>query len=340
MPQVTASDARVGAERGAEFLLARQGPDRRWRDFQTLAGEAVDWPTAVIGAALADSERGQDALEHAADALIATQQPDGGWGYSATVPTDADSTACVIRFLAVIERRGDWRVRAVACLARHHSRDSGGVATYREPGPIRRFMGLPRHGDLSGWCSEHLEVTAAAGLAFAAVGARECAEAAWRYVKRRQRRDGSWASFWWVSPHYPTRQAADLAVALADKPSARRAAAWIARDQQPDGGWSGPGGETSAFATAESLSVLLGAGADAAGAERGVKRLLSLQQPDGGWLSEPIMRIPPPHTHEPDSVSSWRPDALGTGVVVRDQHRLFTTAACVRALALAGGATR
>jgi len=37
---------------GVEFLLAQQGRDGLWRDFETLAGEASDWPTGFVGAQL------------------------------------------------------------------------------------------------------------------------------------------------------------------------------------------------------------------------------------------------------------------------------------------------
>jgi hypothetical protein len=71
---------------------------------------------------------------------------------------------------------------------------------------------------------------------------------------------------------------------------------------------------------------------------RGLLGLVALQQPDGGWPGHASMRIPPPDVAEPESYQSWRVDGLGTGVVVHDQHRLFTTAACVSLLALAAGA--
>ena len=41
-----------GLQRGARFLLAKQGGDGLWRDFDTPAGEASLWPTAFIGTAL------------------------------------------------------------------------------------------------------------------------------------------------------------------------------------------------------------------------------------------------------------------------------------------------
>jgi squalene-hopene/tetraprenyl-beta-curcumene cyclase len=254
------------------------------------------------------------------------------------VPTDADSTACALLFLAALGLKDLCVQRASACLAHHQDAGSGGLATYCEPGPIARFMGIGAERDLSGWCASHVEVTATAGRAFASSAKTppgEGAEAAWRYVCTRQREDGSWASYWWTTHHYPTLQAVALASEVADHAAAQRAVAWALREQAQDGGWPAPGVPTSAFATAMSLSVLLRAGERGSPVDRAVERLLELQQADGGWPSHPIMRIPPPGLAEPDRQESWRIDGLGTGVVVRDQHRTFTTAACVGALALA-----
>ena len=226
-------------ERGITFLLEGQGADGLWRDFLTLAGEGSSWPTGLIATelALAGSERGP--LERAAKALLAGQHDDGGWGYHAGVPTDADSTACALLFLAAMGHEGSRMRRARACLARHQDANRGGVSTYRVPEPIRRFMGLGAEVDLDGWCSSHLEVTATAGRAFAASTSTSPgweAEAAWRYVSSRQCADGSWASYWWVAPHYPTLQAVALAVEMGEEAAVRRAAAWTLRGQDPGAG--------------------------------------------------------------------------------------------------------
>lgn len=291
-----------------------------------------------MAAALTLASARREPLERAADALLADQHDDGGWGYNAMVPTDADSTACALLLLATLGRRASCVERAVACLARHQDATSGGLATYRKPGPIRRFMGLDAEIDLDGWCSSHVEVTATAGRAFAAASGtppgRE-AEAAWRYVSLRQRPDGSWASYWWTTHHYPTLQAVALAIEMGDQAAAKRAADWALREQGHDGGWSAPGVPTSAFATALSLSVLLHAGVEGPPIDRATARLLELQHADGGWPSHPIMRIPPPWLAEPGDHRLWRLDGLGTGVVVRDQHRMFTTSTCLAALAQA-----
>jgi len=307
-------------ERGTAFLLANQGGDGLWRDFLTPAGEASEWPTGYVAAALhlAGAEAG--ALEKAVAALAARQNDDGGWGYHEDVPTDADSTACVLLSLALRGGFEDACRRGASYLTAHQRRD-GGIATYRESGPIRRFMGVGRWMRFGGWCSSHVEVTATAVRALGAAGGHgKVLEAARGYVAARQRPDGGWSPYWWSSPHYAVQQA----VEIADRDAVDRAAAWVLAGQAA--------AETSAFATALSLSVLVRAGADRDPIERAVARLEALQEDDGGWHSQPIMRIPPPWIRNPD-----RPRRRMRGIVVGDQHRTFTTATCVAALALARG---
>jgi squalene cyclase len=297
-------------ECGLQFLLSKQGVDGLWRDFLTPAGEASEWPSGFIAAALQLAGADPGALRRCAAALVARQNEDGGWGYNEDVPTDADSTACVLLFLARMGGHEDVGRRAASCLV-DHQRESGGVATYREAGPIRRYMGVARWLRFRGWCSPHTEVTAIAGRALAAFG-RDEATAAWRYVRSMQRADGAWSSYWWTSPHYATAQAVELALLMGDRDAAARAA-----------GWARANGGEGAFETALSVSILAGAGATG-------EELRRLQEADGGWPSRPIMRIPYPGAVSPDRRRRFR------GMLVADQHRTFTSATCVGALAAAG----
>jgi squalene cyclase len=334
--------ASVALELGMRFVLAKQGRDGLWRDFLTPAGEASEWPTGFIATALHLAGAEASVLERAADTLIANQNVDGGWGYNENVPTDADSTACVLLFLALMGHRGSTCRRAASCLVRHQRRENGGIATYCEPGPIRRFMGVGRWMRFDGWCRPHTEVTATAGRALLSLAPDNCSpeiNAAWRYTQSRQCVDGSWSSYWWTSPHYTTLQAVELALSLGDHDPVSRAAEWAIRSQAEDGAWSAPGAAISPFATALSLSVLLNAGASRRPVERAILRLAALQDEDGGWPSHPVMRIPLPRDVDPDRRRRWRFGGLGRGFVVRDQHRTFTSAACVAALARAREAT-
>jgi squalene cyclase len=331
-------------EGGIDFLLAGQGDDGMWRDFLTAAGQASTWPTGYIGNCLQLAGADRNALERTADALVPLQQSDGGWGYNEETPSDADSTSWALLFLARMGGRDRACRRAGLCLARHQRRHSGGVATYAEPGPIRRYMDLGRWVPFRGWCRPHIEVSAVAGRAHCALASdvsHARAGAAWRYVHSRQNADGSWNSYWWTSPHFATQQAVELALSMRDLDPVRRAAAWTLRGQGHDGGWGAPGDvPTSAFATALSLSVLVSAGLDDwRPVARAIDALVRLQQEDGGWPSHPTLRIPFPADPSTAGDDRWRLVRFAPGIVVQDQHRTFTSATCVAALARAKHAT-
>ena len=336
-PPAAVSPASRSLQRGISFLLQRQAPDGLWRDFDTLAGVAIDWPSGVIAARLHRTGRPDAvaAAQRAAAVLAARPQRDGGWGYHARVPTDADSTACVLDLLVEAGLSATVLDRAGRCLAGHQDPRTGGIATYRTPDPIRSFMRLRRAADLTGWCTPHLEVTATAGAVLASLGRRHrtTAERAWSYVAARQHDDGGWSSYWWTARQYPALHAVMLAQTLGDTAAIDRAADWVVATQRAeDGTWGAPGEPRSAFATALATELLARAGRDGAPLQRAAAALAELQNHDGGWPSHPVMRIPAPHVREPDDHAAWRDDALGTGVVVRDQYRLFTTALCVSAL--------
>jgi squalene cyclase len=327
--------------RGVEFLLDRQCEDGLWRDFQTPAGEASTWPTAYIGTALYGVGIGGAAAERAASALVSRQHRDGGWGYNEETPTDADSTSWALLLLTRTRDRSGACQRAGRCLARHQRRHSGGVATYAEAGPIRRYMGLARWVPYRGWCRPQTEVTAVAGRAQDALGSgapRARAAAAWRYVRHRQEADGSWSSYWWTTPHYATQQAVALAVCMHDLDAIRQATGWAIRTQRPDGGWGVPGAAVpSSFTTALSLSVLAVSDLDVQmPLTRARDALVGLQRADGGWPSAAALRIPMPS----DASRSGKRQGLvqfAPGIVVVDHHRTFTTATCVAALTAASG---
>ena len=330
---------RAAIASGIDFLLAGQGGDGLWRDFHTPAGEASTWPSAYIGNALRFAGADREAVGRTADALTLCQQPDGGWGYNENTPSDADSTSWAVLLLTAMQGRDRSCKRAGTFLARHQRR-SGGVATFAEPGPIRRYMGLGRWVPMRGWCRPQIEVSAVAGRAHCALASdasRARARAAWRYVRSRQNADGSWSSYWWTSPHLATQQAVALGVSMRDVDPVRRAAAWTLRGQRDDGGWGAPGeAATSSFATALSLSVLAASGLDdRRPIARGIDALIRLQQADAGWPSHPALRIPLPADPSPAGDDRWRPIRFAAGIVVADQHRTFTSATCVAALARA-----
>src|SRR5258708_5098078 len=76
-------------------------------------------------------------VHRAADERVASQRVGGGCGCNGAVPSDADATAFVLLFGALMGRRGNAYRRAVSCLSGRRRREDGGISTYAEQGPIR-----------------------------------------------------------------------------------------------------------------------------------------------------------------------------------------------------------
>lgn len=326
------------------FLLAGRDGDGWWRDFN-VAGPSDAWVTAYVGWTLAavDDERAHQAAREAWYLLRARRRWGGGWGYHARVPGDADTTAWALR---LADQVGDAR-RLAARRARRflagHVRPDGGVATYSLPGPIARFTGLAHR--FSGWCSSHECVTAAA----AAVERFPARPRLLRFLRERQREDGSWSGYWWHDPAYATALAVEALCRVGDRDDRRRveaAAAWAVMQVGGDGAVSTPLDPSgSPFATAGVVRIL----ATAAGREerlsepgaivRSLARasdwLLRAQGPQGGWRPSARLRIPPPDLADPDAFRRWGRDGTGEasiGTVVLDPQGLFTTATVLAAL--------
>lgn len=104
-----------------------------------------------------------------------------------------------------------------------------------------------------------------------------------QYLARRQQADGSWTPLWFGNQHHrneenPVYGTARVLLAYADfgaadDAAARRAVAWLVKQQRPDGSW----GEPSVEETALAVESLLAIGADTAyhqQVERGVNWLI------------------------------------------------------------------
>jgi len=273
-------------------------------------------------------------VRDATHALLRAQRPSGGWAYNEKVPPDADSTAWVVLAMATTTV---WKpsmvLRALNYLLRHKT--DRGFATYTREDGIERFIGATAD-QTEGWRDTHLCVTAAVTHALLVHGLAGDARLgpAIAALRDAQRDDGLWTSYWWPGSSYATAQslrALAAARAVTDDVWCRAVDGLSAR-QRPDGGFADDGGESRPFPTAMSLTALLtrpdrrgDSAIDAAAAW-----LLDAQRA-GHWASAPILRIPRPMVSNPET-ESFKPDALGTGVLVRDQCGIFTAAAAVVAL--------
>lgn len=330
-------EARLRQAIGAavSFLLDSRSEDGLWRDFRTLAGASSEWVSGFVASSLGAARAAPETLRAALLALLQRQRPSGGWGYNERVPPDCDSTAWV---LVAMSGRPVWKpsmiLRGLAYLRRHGG--ESGFATYLPEDGIEGFIGAEA-ADTEGWRQPHLCVTAVAvrALLLHGLGGDGAARAGLAALSQDQARDGLWYSYWWPGAAYATAQSLRTLACAGALPMERwRAAAdAVIRLQQDDGGFGDEGGPAHSFATAMGLSALLtrpdpacDEAVDAAAA------WLLREQRAGSWPSHPILRIPRPMERAPDA-GRYVEDALGTAVILRDERRLFTTAAAMGALA-------
>jgi hypothetical protein len=315
------------------FLLARRNQAGWWRDFLDRARPpAVDgwltgypsdeWVTAYVGAAVAAVEHPE--ARDAAGAglqLLLERRSRGGWGYHALVPADADTTTWVLRLAAALEFPGNNRLRDARAFLAGQIEAGGGVATYpADAAPaLADFTAMP--GPYEGWCGTHVCVTAAAAALDLGPGPLE-------FLRRAQRRDGSWTGYWWDDDEYATARAVEALAASGDRASVAGAVRWAESRIGADGSvQSIAHGRSSPFATALALRALIVGGAPGRGARaRATSWLLSEQRADGSWEPSARLRIPAPDQRDP-LVS---PE---TTFSYLDDDAIFTTATVLAALA-------
>lgn len=333
-----APDRADALRRGVDRLCAVAGADG-WRDFRTLAGESGVWVSAFVVARIGGVAGRRAAVRRARAAIAGAQHVTGGWSFGGEVPPDADSTAWALMALRgsrALSPAG--RERAAEFLGGQRAGD--GYATYSPDGAIAAFIGA-RERDVSGWTSEHPDVTAAVLAAGPpGVGEAEALRLLGALVAR-QTGAGWWPAYWWRSSLYTP---ALLVRALARRgrrlPAASEALLLeaFARQQLADGGYPlGGAAEADPFSTAlavDTLSRLEGEAARVLCA-RSVDALLAAQLSDGGWHGDYQLRIPPPGVQSPRQVERWTRGGGGGGSFVLDRDGVFATAQACAALASA-----
>ena len=211
----------VGAETGgAAAYLARQQPQTA-TDVALVAmarAAAGDRPddllprlrahrpgrlvNETIWTILALRQAGEPAPPVLVRALRSAQRRNGGWSWHAAGAPDTNDTAAAIQALRAAGVRGRWIDRGVAFLRRHQNRDGG----------FEVLEGRGSDTQSTAWAIQGL---LAAG--------RQPGNAAYRYLARMRRADGSYRynARYVTTPLWVTAQ---VLPALADKPFPHRAA--------------------------------------------------------------------------------------------------------------------
>lgn len=333
----------TAVERGIGYVADHRDANGLWRDFETFAGCAVDWVSGFIVTSLGGVPEAREMCERAAQALLPRQRRSGGWGYHEGIPEDADSTAWVLRALAHAPFKPPHAVQSARSFLAGHQLPRGAFTTFMALDAIGAVIGERDRAALVGWNAPHSCVTANVVLALLESGSRRSAArigAALDYLIGEHDGTALWSSYWWNGPAYATYHVG-LALAIAGRLGngrARTMGEGLRAARNADDGWGdGPAGPvvaSHAFATAHGLlaTMLVPPGSDLDGTVAAASAwLLHCQNADGSWPSVPILRIPDAHVTSPRDATSRAPRP-GTGLVVADQHRLFTTAAAVHAL--------
>jgi len=276
-----------------------------------------------VGCALAQSN-GREA-RRAADGvwsmLARRRMPVGGWGYRRQIAVDGDSTAWGLRLAQALGTSDSAPARAAYSALEDYRAFDGGIVAYTEaacPKPSAPSQ-TPPNRSYAGWCAtSHACVTAAT----AGLGDLRALD----WLRGAQRKDGSWASYWWVDDEYATALAAEALAGwgrTADRGRVEAAARWSLQRIGPDGSVN-----SSPFATALALRALhLHRDAPEA-AERinaSLGWLAQQQEADGGWTASARLISPRPDLTDRDS----SPIAPMTTL---DEARTFTTATVLSAL--------
>jgi Prenyltransferase and squalene oxidase repeat len=328
-----------GRAAAVAFLLAARDAQGWWTDFHLAAGLSDEWVTGYVATMLAnvtDADPNPDVTcaMQTAWTLLQTRQhrTSGLWGFNRFPPGDADSTGWALQLAEALGEANSARAeQAVESLAGHW-RSNGGISTYERPEPIRAFIHALPEQSLAGWCGAHVCVSAA----IAAVPAFR-----WRlreYLQKTQTADGSWAAYWWHDPEYATALAAEALAACDPNCEAIAAAVdWAMQRLSPRGFVATRDHEAgSPFATAWCLRLLLlgKPSATLQGAiDLATQWLVEQQQPDGSWEASARLRVPLPDDLNPDRFDQWVYDGRIEGSWGLDQHRVFTTATVLQALA-------
>jgi squalene-hopene/tetraprenyl-beta-curcumene cyclase len=326
---------------GIEFIQSKQCADGLWRDFETLAGASSDWVSGFVAHAISSLKSLDEITLPVIENLMRRQRPNGGWSYNRTVPTDCDSTAWV---LLALSTSPTWRPsavkRGIRYIEMHQNKIFGGFATYCLQDGIHKFIQAPVKAVVDGWVNVHGCVTSVAiqSLLVHRVPIKsEIIQTSSQYLIRQKNDVGLWDSYWWKGYAYSTYhalRALSMCRVLREE-EMKKTIQFLLSNQQGDGGWNDNFSKTSeVFGTAFIiLSLLLYPNSETLSAsKRGIYWLINQQNSDGSWPSAPILKITPPMVMNPDTIKNWRINQLGTGVIIEDQERVFTSSAALWAL--------
>lgn len=311
------------------FLEQKQDQEGGLSDFLTKAGFGKIWVSAYVGWLLAEIDSQHPVVSRLTEYFDKNLVQSGS--FNETIFADGDSS----NFLAGFNH---YTNRAINIMGWMDFFDKGGWRTYNNKPSLLAFLNITNpNADVSGWTSPQTCVSAAASYISKSIqDMKDVAQQSLKYLSKKQKEDGSWASYWWTSPIYSTSFAI-LALNRINDEAANRGCKWLVCDKGSQPFWINPQtNNPSPFYTALATKALFFADRYTYNEiiYKAISWLLHEQYMDGSWFSDRILQIPPTFVHHPEKeILNWKPANFGTGVIVDDHNRIFTTATVFNLLA-------
>ncbi len=326
-----------------DFILQGVGKDNLCVDFWNNAGMSNIWTTSFVLYNLSSylqTHHKKELFTGTAQKLNQLRQGEKNlWGYNSQWISDADSTSSAL--IALLDYNIELKREFEAWLS--YQNQDGGFSTYLKDEELYKSINMGV-SDVEGWVNSHVCVSALAFYLFCHApqsylqSNQKAFDALRSYLLNQQLDNGLWSSYWWDSLVY----ASSFSLRALHKngesqtKNFKKGIAGLAKLLVETDCIYNSAKEESSFFTALALSVFC---LDndiyqrwKTVADKCYHYLISNQYEDGSFPSSYIMRIPAPNVLKSNGLASWTKHHQGTGIILNDFMRMFSTSASINAL--------
>ncbi len=322
-------------ENGIKFIQNSQNKEKgNWIDYFNDAGISDVWTTGFL---LSQEQNNINYKIDTTKAIAFLKQntvKDNIWGYNSKWVSDADSTTFVLRALLKNnieiseEQLNKWY---------SFQNEDGGFSTYNSEQEVIVSLNFPTDSNVKGWLNSHFCVSAAAYLFLCEAAIKNNVFFNLRnYLELIIQQKETLKSYWWTHDVYALNLLLKGAVLIEDTNIIKLVTNSLEEFTKStsfnilkeDKNYFYLGLLLESLTINESISNQYTKVINEI-----VEILLKEQLTDGSWLENTAMRIPHPAIIDAsNSTINWRISDSGTNIIVKDFHRLFTTAACISGL--------
>jgi hypothetical protein len=313
------------------FLEKYQCEDGYWRDYFNHAGNSDEWATGFVLSTcseLISESNSQKAINNLQSNILNRKL----WGYNSKWISDADSTTFVL--LSLIKNNVELPKHSISEWFKYQNPD-GGFRTYLVEEEVLISLQSKHISNANGWMKSHFCVSATAYyfLSYSKLF-NESYNNLRDYIIKGLKNFTRDLCYWWTNSIYALYYIYKGAIETSDKEMATLAEYCIEQsiDKEEDNTF-----HTNKFYQGLLLEMLCNSNTLFEKHQNiialKVQQLIHHQYDDGSWEANGSMRIPHPEMVKNDINSqNWPCKDTGTNIIVKDFHRIFTTAICSSAL--------